>query len=92
MSADDDTLPLRTRFIAYFCNMLPVVVAGFALSLLGLVITLYNIAVFDGDQGTFVIAVLTLPGLSAFAVATGYVIYRCNQERPDEEVDIDELV
>ena len=95
MGADhdpDDTLPFRTRLIAYFCNVLPVVVAGFALGLLGLAITLYNLTVFDSDQSTFVIAVLTLPGLLAFVTATGYVIYRCNRERADSEVDIDDLV
>lgn len=92
MDADGDPLPFRTRLIAYLCDLLPIVVAGFALSLLGLLVTLYNLAVFDSDQGTFVTAVLSLPGLLALVTATGYVIYRCRREEADSEVDIDDML
>jgi len=91
MDIDPESLTFRDRVIAYCCNVLPLVVVMFALSVVGLLITLYSLAVLESGSGAVVVATINVPGLIGLIVGTGYVLYNCRQRAAERDVSIDEL-
>jgi len=91
MDIDPESLTFRDRVVAYCCNILPLIVVMFALSVAGLLITLYSLAALDSGSNGVVIAAINIPGLLGLIAGFGYVLYHCRQRAIERDISIDEL-
>ena len=73
---------LPDAMLARLCARQAELIVIFALSCLGLVITVFTLLFIDLDGGTRAVAFLNVPGLVAMIAWTGYVLYLCRDDLP----------